>query len=239
MGHSLIPQVPSLFTFNIKDPRIQDLAGISFPWVVAHLTVPGKSGKKEKLTQEGPLLITHWGLSGPVILRLSAWGARLLAERGYRAHLTVDLVPSLSPEEIRQRLLRQKADTPKKQVGNACPLELPRRFWERLATAEGLPSHTMWGEVANKQLNRLSETLKACPFDVQGKGMFKEEFVTAGGIPVSEIDLKTMESRKVPGLYFAGEIIDVDGLTGGFNFQNAWTTGWIAGETIGSLNPAG
>lgn len=235
LGHSLIPQVPSLFTFNIKNPRLEELAGISFPHVSAHVSVDLPTGKKERITQEGPLLITHWGLSGPVILRLSAWGARLLFDTQYRARLTVDFLPKVHADTVRANLLAQKTDSPKKLVVNLCPMELPKRFWERLVIEEGVSPHTQWGEISNKNMNRLADALKACPFDIQGKGVFKDEFVTAGGIPLNEIDLKTMQSRKAEGLYFAGEIIDVDGLTGGFNFQNAWTTGWVAGEALGQI----
>ncbi len=228
LGHKIIPPVPSLFTFTIKDPRLSGLAGISFPHVKGTLDVPGS----KPIVQEGPLLITHWGLSGPVILRLSAWGARGLYDLNYRAQLWIDFCPDTDQASLQKTLLETKASAAKKQMVNFCPVELPKRFWERLLESLDIAPELVWGAVPQKSLNRLSETLKRCGFQIQGKGEFKEEFVTAGGVPLSEIDMKTMASRICPGLYLAGEIIDVDALTGGFNFQNAWATGWIAGGAI-------
>lgn len=217
LGHQVVPPVPSLFTFKIRDPRLEGLQGVSLPHVV---------GRLEGVTQEGPLLITHWGLSGPVVLRLSAWGARELFAAGYRSELLLDLVPELSVEEVRERLLARSRGKIRAGFG------IPRRLWERLLAHAGLDPNVPWREAPRKGLNRLAEELKRSSFAVRGKGVFKEEFVTAGGVPLAEVDLGTMESKLVPGLFFAGEVLDVDGLTGGFNFQNAWATGWIAGEGL-------
>lgn len=224
-GHAVVPGVPSLFTFEIRDPRLEGLQGLS---------VPRARARVGTVTAEGPLLVTHWGLSGPLVLRLSAWGARELHASGYRAELLLDLLPDLGQEQVRSALLGAKTRTPRRQAANECPFDLPRRLWARLLEAEGVAPDTAWAEVPHKPLNRLSETLKRWRLEIRGKGAFKEEFVTAGGVPLAEVDLRTMESRRQPGLHFAGEILDVDGLTGGFNFQNAWATGWIAGSALGT-----
>lgn len=226
MGHQVISPVPSLFTFNIQDKCLAGLAGISFPHVVAKLVLPGE----KPVVQEGPMLITHWGLSGPVVLRLSAWGARVLHQHHYQGELVVDFVPAMTQETLRNLLLSSKQSA--KQIGNLCPVDLPKRFWQQLLASEAMESEMLWQAVPQKSLNRLSEALKRRVFAIKGKGVFKEEFVTAGGVPLKEIDMKTMQSRQIPGLYLAGELIDVDGVTGGFNFQNAWSTGWIAGEAM-------
>jgi predicted Rossmann fold flavoprotein len=239
MGHVIIPQVPSLFTFNIQDSLIEGLAGVSFPSAqgfITPLTSPNPHGASKppgKIIQEGPLLITHWGLSGPLILRLSAWGARFLQQENYHAPLGIDFLPDLSREDLRDLLVETKEMHAKKWVQNVAIGGLPKRFWENFAhNTQGIASETQWGELPHKKLNQWVELLKAYPFKIRGKGPFKEEFVTAGGVPLNEIHLKRMESKIIPGLYLAGEVIDVDGLTGGFNFQNAWTSGWIAGTGI-------
>ncbi len=229
LGHTVEDPVPSLFTFKIRHPLLADLQGISFPKVKARLDIPGA----KPIQQEGPLLITHWGLSGPAVLRLSAWGARELYGAQYRGKLTVDFLPEVTDEALKNALLQQKAETPRKQIVNACPVDLTRHFWENLLKWHQVPLEQAWADIPVKAVNRLVEVLKRCPFEIEGKGVFKDEFVTAGGILLKEIDLRSMESRIQPHLYFAGEIIDVDGLTGGFNFQNAWSTGWIAGESTG------
>lgn len=229
-GHTLVAPVPSLFTFKLKDPRIDGLAGVSVPWVKGRLEVDGERA----VVQEGPLLVTHWGLSGPVVLRLSAWGARALHGAGYRAVLLLDLVPTLDFESIRERLLARKRAGDRKQIGTEPAVELPRRLWQRLVEGCDLDAQRPWREAQQKGLNRLAEMLKRARFEVAGKGQFKEEFVTAGGVPLREMDMKTMQSRLAPGLFVVGELLDVDALTGGFNFQNAWSTGWIAGEAAAS-----
>lgn len=229
LGHQLTPQVPSLFTFNVQHPLLKDMAGISFPWIRATLTHPEL---KKGISHEGPMLITHWGLSGPAIIGLSAKGARLLHSQGYHASLKINFFPTGSAQALRDQVTAFKDANPRRTLANGCPWELPRRIWERLLDIEELAPEKPWMVCPNKPFVRLSEALVNYPFEVRGKGQFKEEFVTAGGVPLLEIDLKTMGSKIAPGLFFAGEVIDVDGLTGGFNFQNAWTTGWIAAEGI-------
>lgn len=224
LGHELVPPVPSLFTFKIDHPMLQGLAGVSLPHVRATLRLP------TPIVGEGPLLITHWGLSGPAILRLSAWGARALAEREWRCPLAIDLLPELSQEDLRALLLAQKEGS-RKQLGTA-PVTLPKSLWRALLGGAGLGAERLWAETSNRDLNRLAEHLKAWSFDIAGRGVFKEEFVTAGGVPLDQVNLDTMESRRSPGLYLAGELLDVDGLTGGFNFQSAWASGWAAGNGI-------
>lgn len=228
LGHQMVPSVPSLFTFTLEDGRLQGLAGVSPQHeVVARLELD------PPVSQRGALLITHWGLSGPVILRLSAWGARPLAARGYRAGLRIDWLPDRSQEELREYFLACKRERPRVSLSSQPLTGLPRRLWKRLL---GEAVERPAGELSDRILGRWAEDLKRCHFEVEGKGVFKEEFVVAGGVPLAEVDLKTMESRKVAGLYVVGELLDVDGLTGGFNFQNAWSTGWLAG---GSLARAG
>jgi predicted Rossmann fold flavoprotein len=229
LGHELVPPVPSLFTFNITDPRIQNLAGVSVPLVQAKLLVENH----KPLEQTGPLLITHWGMSGPAVLKLSAWGARMLYETQYRGTLQVNWVPSLTVDELRERLLGAKVGYAKRAIANYSPIPLPQRFWQRLVSAIGVDSGLRWADLSKKALDRLLQELQQGRFEIRGKGVFKDEFVTCGGVNLKEVNFKTMESRCCPGLYFAGEILDVDGVTGGFNFQNAWTTGWIAGQTMG------
>ena len=229
LGHGLVPPVPSLFTFRIKDERLQGLAGVSVPRVVGHLKV----GDRSVGPQEGALLVTHWGLSGPVVLRLSAWGARELHASGYKGELRIDLLPGTSQEALREGLRAQKDETPKRVAWNESPVPLPRRLWQALVGAAGVGAEAPWGHVPQATLNRLAETLKRLSFRVEGKGPFKEEFVTAGGVPLDEVDLRTMESRVRPGLFLAGEILDIDAVTGGFNLQNAWSSGFIAGEAVG------
>lgn len=230
-GLEVVPPVPSLFTFKVKDPRLEGLAGVSVAHVRGALEVEGRP----TVTQEGPLLVTHWGLSGPVVLRLSAWGARLLAETGYRARLRLDLLPDMSQDEVRACLQARKARGDRKHVGNEPALALSRRLWQRLVEACAIPLDRAWAEVPGAGLNRLAEMGKRAVFEVAGKAAFKEEFVTAGGVALSALDLRTMACRDVAGLYCVGELIDVDAVTGGFNFQNAWSTGWIAGEAAAKI----
>ncbi|HTP07353.1 MAG TPA: NAD(P)/FAD-dependent oxidoreductase [Anaerolineae bacterium] len=232
LGHTIEPSVPSLFTFTIDDARLQGLAGIAVPH--AQVEIAGTS-----LAQSGPLLITHWGLSGPAILKLSAWGARLLHDRSYRAQLIIDWLPDRREDDVRQQLQAIRSDQPKKYVGSSSPFGLPMRLWLSLIGAIGLDADRRWTEVSKRHLAELIDQLKRGVYDVRGKGEFKEEFVTCGGVALDEIDFKTMESRVCPGLHFAGEILDIDGLTGGFNFQAAWTTGWMAGRAMaGKVIPA-
>lgn len=225
LGHKIIPPVPSLFTFNIRDDRLTDLAGISVANARARLP-------EAKLEQTGPVLIAHWGLSGPAILKLSAWGARFLHDRGYKTALTINWLPQYNPETLRERLQALKSERAKQAIATRCPFPLPRRLWERLLAAAGIDRQTRWASLSKKALNLLVGELLQGQYQITGKGVFKEEFVTCGGVSLKEVNFKTMESRCCPGLYFAGEILDIDGITGGFNFQSAWTTSWLAGQAM-------
>ncbi len=230
LGHTVEPPVPSLFTFNIQDPRLQDLAGVSLDNV--HLRLPEAPSTLRE--QTGPLLITHWGLSGPAVLKLSAWGARFLHEQHYQTPLLVNCLPQYSQDNLRQMLLAVKSQLPRRQILTSCPVPVPKRLWKTLVTSVGISTEERWAEVSKKALNQLVQELSQGRYLIKGKGVFKEEFVTCGGVKLKEVDFKTMESRLVPGLYFAGEILDIDGVTGGFNFQSAWTTAWLAGQAMGN-----
>jgi predicted Rossmann fold flavoprotein len=226
-GHTIEPLVPSLFTFHINDPRLKELSGVSVEEAVT--AVPGT-----QLKERGPLLITHWGLSGPAVLKLSAWGARELAERDYKFTLRVNWVPQLNVETARTALEAARAANPKRKVMNGCPVALPARLWEKLVPAAGIAPDALWAGIGNPPLRALAGQICEAEFAVDGKSMFKEEFVTCGGVRLAEVDFKTMESRLAPGLHFAGEMLDIDGVTGGFNFQSAWTTGRLAGMAMGT-----
>jgi predicted Rossmann fold flavoprotein len=224
LGHTIEPIVPSLFTLKITDPRLADLAGVAVKMATVSLV-----GDK-KLTQTGPVLITHWGLSGPATLKLSAWAARFLHGQGYRGQLLVNWLPEITADKLRSTILAVKTQMPQKSIQSNCPVLLPQRLWVSLLNYCEIDG--LWAGLSNKKLDRLLQELQRGTFQINGKSPFKEEFVTCGGVKLGEIDFKTMASKICPGLYFAGEIIDVDGVTGGFNFQNAWTTGWLAGRTI-------
>lgn len=223
LGHTLEPPVPSLFTFHVVDPRLTDLAGLSVEDAAS--SVPGTS-----LRERGPLLITHWGVSGPAVLKLSAWGARELATRNYRFSLELNFAPEYSRERAREALVSFRSQHPKRQVSSGGPFGIPSRLWERLVTAAGIGSTTPWSQTSNDAVQALTGQVVAAMFAVTGKSMNKEEFVTCGGVRRTEVDFRTLESRVCPGLYCVGELLDVDGITGGFNFQAAWTTGWLAGR---------
>jgi hypothetical protein len=225
LGHTIVTPVPSLFTFQLADPRLAGLAGVAAEHV--EVRVPGT-----ELRERGPLLVTHWGMSGPAILKLSAWGARLLHDRDYRFDLTVNWVAPRGIDQTLAELVRVRMDHPRRQVTGGNPFGLPQRLWERLALAAGVAAARPWTSVSNEVLQALARELGAGRFSVTGKSLFKEEFVTCGGVRLDEVDFKTMESRRRSGLYFAGEVLDIDGLTGGFNFQSAWTTGWLAGRAM-------
>ena len=227
LGHSIIEPVPSLFTFNIKDARIKDLMGLS--------TLASVKVKKSKLQASGPLLITHWGMSGPGILRLSAWGARELADKKYQFAIQVNWLNETDFEEAVDLLKNIKEENSKKLVSKYAHFDLPKRLWENLVKAAGISEETKWGDVNKKQLNTLAEQLTNGEFQVNGKSTFKEEFVTAGGIDLKEVNFKTMQSKILPNLFFAGEILNIDAITGGFNFQNAWTGGFIVANAITSI----
>ncbi len=225
LGHNVVPPVPSLFTFNTKDKRLDGLMGLSVP--SAQVRVLG-----EKLSATGPLLITHWGMSGPGILRLSAWGARILSEKNYAFDIEVSWL-NYSADEMAEELTETKLASPKKLVAAQNPFPaLPRRLWESLVAASGIAADLRWADLNKEKLRKLATELGAGRYHVSGKSTFKEEFVTAGGIDLDEINFKTFESKIHPGLYFAGEVLDIDAITGGFNFQAAWTGGWLVGSAV-------
>jgi predicted Rossmann fold flavoprotein len=228
LGHAIEAPVPSLFTFNMPGHPITKLMGISVP--AAQVKITGS-----KLVGKGPLLITHWGMSGPVILRLSAWGARELASGEYRFTLLVNWVSELTEPKLRERLQELRYDWAAQKIGTKNPFGLPQRLWDYFLSAAGIGGEIRWADLPAREQNKLVGQLCAGEFAVQGKTTFKEEFVTAGGVRLSEVDPNTMQSKIVPGLFFAGEILDVDGITGGYNFQHAWTSGAIAAETIGGM----
>lgn len=216
--------VPSLFTFNIQDLRIEDLQGLSFDNTTVRIT-------NSKLKESGPLLITHWGLSGPVILKLSARGAYDLHHADYQFEILINWV-SQTPQNVESLLLSYKNEHPKRKVINYPLFELPKNFWIQLCTHAGLKPDLIYAELSKKHLHKLTEDLAQGRFKVNGKSTFKEEFVTAGGISLSEININTFECRNFPGLYIAGELLDIDGITGGFNFQACWTAGWHISEHL-------
>ena len=224
LGHTVEPPLPSLFTFNIPGNRLTELMGISVPQ--ASVKIQGS-----RLAERGPLLITHWGVSGPVVLRLSAWGARELAATGYSFGVQVNWLGELAEQQARELLQEMRQERAGQGVGTRNPFGLPQRLWDHFLAMAGI-GNIRWADLQAKDLNRLVSLLCAGVFAVSGKTTFKEEFVTAGGVKLSEVDPSTLESRRVPGLFFAGEILDVDGITGGYNFQHAWTSGWIAADTI-------
>ena len=227
LSHSLVSAVPSLFTFKIADPRLKDLAGLSVELV--DCTIDGTRFKAS-----GPLLVTHWGMSGPGILRLSAWGARELAERDYQFTLRVNWLPET---DVEAELRHYREAWGKRQLPVRSPFTaIPKRLWVRLLETVGVGNEQLWSQLTREQVRALVDQLQMASFQVRGKSMNKEEFVTCGGVELKEIDLKTMESRLCPGLFFAGEVMNVDGITGGFNFQNAWTSGYHAGMTMAQRN---
>ena len=243
LGHTLVPPVPSLFTFNIKDDRLTGLQGLSSQAHIRiekrrlstkEITVGLKSNlrAKDKLEAEGPVLITHWGLSGPAVLRLSAIGARALHDYSYRFRIFVNWLPDYHASSLSELLLEIKAVESKKTILRTQAFDLPRKLWARLVHAAGIPADLRWAHITKNQLAALCEQLCNSQFAVEGKSTFKEEFVTAGGIDLREIDFKRFGSKLLPNLYFAGEVLDVDGITGGFNFQNAWTGAYVAAQAI-------
>jgi predicted Rossmann fold flavoprotein len=225
LGHTFEPPVPSLFTFHIDDSRLVGIEGVVAPMVA--VAVGGS-----KLRETGPLLVTHWGVSGPAILKLSAWGARELHTLGYHFTLIVNWVAPRTQEQARAALAAERASHPKRKVLTANPFGLSARLWERLVLAAGVGPEALWSGVANPTLAAIAAQLVAGEFQVEGKSMNKEEFVTCGGVRLAEVNFATMESRVCPRLHLAGEILDIDGITGGYNFQSAWTTGWHAGRAM-------
>jgi len=221
LGHHIVPPAPSLFTFNVKDPRIEGLQGLSVPYAQVRIAATG-------FKAEGPLLITHWGFSGPAILRLSAWAARELHKMDYRFQIGINWAFPLNINELQEKLFDFKDKNARKSFSKINPLGMPQRLWKQLG---GIPDQE-WGMQGKKSLIQLAGELTSGKFSVSGKSTFKEEFVTAGGVDLNEVDFKSFESRIHKGLYFAGEVLDIDALTGGFNFQAAWTGGWIAGQAM-------
>jgi len=225
LGHSIISPVPSLFTFNIKDPRIKDLLGISVPNATVQLV-------DTNLEASGPLLITHWGMSGPAILKLSAFGARVLAEKNYEYKVQVDWL-SRPTHKIVNVLLNLKKKQSKKQVIVRSPFEeIPKRLWERFVIAAKIPATFNWADLSHVQIDALANQLTKSVFIAKGKSTFKEEFVTAGGVDLREINFKNFESKLQNNLFFVGEVLNIDAVTGGFNFQNAWTGGWLCAKSL-------
>jgi predicted Rossmann fold flavoprotein len=225
LGHTLEPPVPSLFTFQIETPWLRSLAGVTVE--LTELAVPSA-----RLRERGALLVTHWGLSGPAVLRLSAWGARALHAADYRFPLLVNWLPEWGAERVSAELNSRRQSQPARLVVNAPLAPLSSRLWEQLVLAAGVARDTRWASLTRAQVHALTQQLTRSEFSVTGKSLNKDEFVTCGGVRLAEVDFKTMESRICPGVFFAGELLDIDGLTGGFNFQAAWTTGFLAGRAL-------
>jgi len=228
LGHTLEAPVPSLFTFQIETQWLRSLAGVSAD---VEVSVPAA-----KLRERGPLLVTHWGLSGPAVLRLSAWGARALHDLNYEFPLLVNWLPDWNAEKLVAEFQARRQTQPAKLVVNSPIAPLTARLWEQLVSAAGVPPETRWNTLTRTHIHALAQQLTRTEFAVAGKSLNKDEFVTCGGVKLAEVDFKTMQSRICPGLYFAGEMLDIDGITGGFNFQAAWTTGWIAGRSLAGIS---
>ncbi|WP_436516025.1 NAD(P)/FAD-dependent oxidoreductase [Ekhidna sp. To15] len=224
-GLKITDVVPSLFTFNIKDERLEGLQGISFD--NSKVKVVGS-----KLEETGPLLITHWGLSGPAVLKLSAWGAYELQAKNYEFEVMINFTGDLKQADFQKHLSQYIASNPKKKVVNYPLFDIPKRFWERITSLCNISAETPFAELSNKHINKLTEELIQGKYRVHGKSTFKEEFVTAGGVKLSEVNLETFECKRFPNLYLAGEVLDIDALTGGFNFQACWSAGWVISESI-------
>lgn len=229
-GHRIVPPIPSLFTFNDPAKKFTELMGVSVP--SAEIRITGT-----KLSQRGPILITHWGLSGPAVIKLSAWAAAYLHEKNYDFTVHINWTTLEKEDDIREHLLNVKRDRPKQRIMRYGPFALPSRLWERICVLSEIDEEKIWGEISAKTLNRLLENVFRCSFNIRGKTTFKEEFVTCGGVDLQDIDLQNMESRKLTRLYFAGEVLNIDGETGGFNFQAAWTTAFVAASAIAGSTP--
>lgn len=225
LGHSVVPLVPSLFTFNIPDSPFLELSGVAVPAVLVRLPQWG-------FEQKGSLLFTHWGLSGPAVLKLSAWAAREMHEVDYHTQVVINWIPNLNEGEVQRLLIENKRQLAARQIGTDPLFSLPKQLWKKLLSLSAIAEDVRWSTLSNKQLQDLIAQLCSTRLNIKGKTTYKQEFVTCGGIALEEVNFKTMESRRCPGLYFAGEVLNIDGITGGFNFQNAWTTAWIAGNAI-------
>jgi hypothetical protein len=246
LGHGLVPPVPSLFTLAFKPNPLLALAGVVMDPVELELELdleqgagPPPPGLAHRFRQRGPLLITHWGLSGPATLRLTAFAARALQHCGYRGRLRLDWSGGRSQPQLEQLFADCRRDQARRQLSNARPWpQLSRRLWQHLLDQQGVEPERRWADLGKRQKQGLIESLRRSTYTVAGRGPFGEEFVTAGGVPLGEVNLATMESRCTPGLYLAGELLDVDGITGGFNFQHCWSSGWLAGQALaGAATP--
>jgi predicted Rossmann fold flavoprotein len=226
IGHSIEAPVPSLFTFNMPGNPITALMGITVEKVQVKLV-------GSKLVEEGPLLITHWGMSGPAILKLSAWGARDLAAKNWQFSIVINWLPAYNEQTLKDKFQQVRFDIAAQKISNRNPFLLPQRLWDYLLQQSGVDENIRWADLPAKEQNKLIKNICAQEFSINGKTTFKEEFVTSGGISLDEVDHASMQSKILPNLFFAGEVLNVDGVTGGFNFQNAWTTGWIAAKAIG------
>jgi predicted Rossmann fold flavoprotein len=230
LGHHIVPPVPSLFTFNIKDVRIKDLLGISMPFV--EVRIHGIDLPKNERTANGPLLITHWGMSGPAILKLSAVAARALQEKNYHFEITVNWRDGYSVQDTAEMLDEIAQQHPKKVVRTNAQFDFPARLWQRLVAVADIPDDRRFGELSKKMKNKLVVEIAQGRYQVTGKSTFKDEFVTAGGVDLDEVDFQRFESKIHPNLFFAGEVLDIDAVTGGFNFQAAWTGGYLAAQAM-------
>lgn len=226
LGHTITPPVPSLFTFNIPSSPLKGLEGISVPTAIINLP-------EAKLKEQGPLLITHWGISGPAVIRLSALAARWLKEKDYFTIVYLNWIGEYNEASLLETLIAMKEKQGNKKVVSSSPFGLPQRLWERICDLSAIDENLNYADVSNQKIRTLAMMLVNMPLKLRGKTTYKEEFVTCGGVNLKEVNLQTMESRLVPGLFFAGEVLDIDGITGGFNFQSAWTTGWLAGTNAG------
>lgn len=225
LGHTIAEPVPSLFTFNFRHKIFEDLAGISVP--DASVVIKGTNFR-----HEGPILITHWGLSGPAVLKTSAWAARYLYQQDYRFVIKVNWLHPKTQQEVREVLNQLRNRNARKKITKQDQFPLPNRLWERFLELTEISKQLRWAELSNEQLHQLVQHLTNAEYEIQGKTTYKEEFVTSGGIPLDEVNMGTMESKLRPNLYFAGEVLNIDGITGGYNFQSAWTTGWIASKHL-------
>ena len=228
LGHQIIAPVPSLFTFNIKNEILKDLMGTSFQYV--DIEIP-----KLNLEESGSLLITHWGLSGPAILKLSAWGARELAALKYQFEIIVNFIGTAS-EDALEIFKNFKENEPKKSIGQAKIFDITNRFWNRILLVSGIDTAKQLANINNKEMQKIIENLCCCRMNVTGKSTFKEEFVTAGGVDLKEMDFKTMKSKKLPNFYISGEVLNIDAVTGGFNFQACWSEGWLIAQDLNAVN---
>ena len=228
LGHQIIVPVPSLFTFNIKNEILKDLMGTSFQYV--NIEIP-----KLNLEESGSLLITHWGLSGPAILKLSAWGARELAALKYQFEIIVNFIGTAS-EDALEIFKNFKENEPKKSIGQSKIFDITNRFWQRILFVSGIDTTKQLANTNNKEMQKIIENLCCCRMNVTGKSTFKEEFVTAGGVDLKEMDFKTMKSKKLPNFYISGEVLNIDAVTGGFNFQACWSEGWLIAQDLNAVN---